>query len=108
MDEELRLDTELLLETADSLSVTREEFAAGTVGDNPGLGDAVGNPRLYGRLNSFQNSWNVSRERLVESIDVLGRTMVTVAEAFAELDAELAKGLGAGTPGGAANAPRAV
>jgi hypothetical protein len=96
MSEDLRLDTELLLATADSLSAVREEFSTGTMGGDSGLAGAIGHAGLYGRLDSFQSSWSVHRGRMVESIDVLGRTMVTVAEAFAELDTQLADGLGGG------------
>lgn len=96
MSEDLKLDTELLLATADSLSAVREEFSTGTMGGDAGLAGAVGHAGLCGRLDSFQSSWSVQRGRMVESIDVLGRTMVTVAEAFAELDTQLADGLGGG------------
>ena len=97
MADDLRLDTELLLTTADSLSAVREEFSTGTTGGDTELAEAIGHAGLYGRLDSFQSSWSVQRGRMVESIDVLGRTMVTVAEAFAELDTQLADGLGGGT-----------
>lgn len=93
---DLALDTELLLTTADSLAAVREEFSTGTTGDTSRLGDAIGHDGLCGRLESFQSSWQVHRGRMVENIDVLGRTMVTVAESFVELDAQLADGLGGG------------
>lgn len=96
MTDDLRLDTELLLGTADSLSAVREEFATGTTTGGTDLGAVIGHAGLHGRLESFQSSWSVQRGRMVESIDVLGRTMVTVAQAFAELDTQLADGLGGG------------
>jgi len=93
---DLTLSTDLLLTTADSLGAVREEFSNGTMGGSSGLSEAVGHDGLYGRLDSFQSSWEVHRGRMVENIDVLGRTMVTVAEAFVELDKQLADGLGGG------------
>ncbi|WP_043498782.1 hypothetical protein [Georgenia sp. SUBG003] len=96
MSGDLTLSTDLLLTTADSLAAVREEFSTGTMGSSAGLSEAVGHDGLYGRLDSFQSSWEIHRGRMVENLDVLGRTMVTVAEAFAELDTQLADGLGGG------------
>ena len=93
---DLMLSTDLLLSTAESLAAVREEFATGTMGNSSGLGEAVGHDGLYDRLDSFRSSWEVHRGRMVENIDVLGRTMVTVADAFVELDTQLADGLGGG------------
>lgn len=93
---DLTLSTDLLLSTADSLAAVREEFSSGTTSSGSGLAEVVGHDGLYSRLDSFRSSWEVHRGRMVENIDVLGRTMVTVAEAFVELDTQLAEGLGGG------------
>ena len=53
----------------------------------------VGHSGLASKVNDFSDSWDISREKLHESLSFISESLTAVIDTFTELDAAQAKAL---------------
>lgn len=56
----------------------------------------VGHGGLAGKVNEFADSWDITRDKLQESLEFIADSLQAVVDTFTELDMEQAKALKTG------------
>jgi hypothetical protein len=102
---DLRMDLDAVRTLGDSLSVVAGEFEdAGVRSDR--IADAVGHEGLAGVVRDFASSWDDTRARMTQNLRLLADSSTQVAQAFTDVDRDLARGIqGDGTAPAAAAGP---
>ena len=92
MGEHLKVDLDLLEDTADALDQLRAEFA-----DASQIADAyrgvLGSGEIADAVDSFVGNWRRHRDKLIKSIESLHVMAEDSAKTYREVDEELAKTL---------------
>ncbi|UIX31649.1 hypothetical protein [Streptomyces sp. GQFP] len=86
-------DVTRIKESARSLSKIHREF---TRNANPadGLGvDVIGDRSLVETFDDFGDNWKIHRERLTDEIEKLSKILSTAAQAYEDIDHQLAEAL---------------
>ena len=86
-------DVTRIKESARSLSKIHREF---TQNANPadGLGvDVLGDRSLVETFDDFGDNWKIHRERLTDEIEKLSKILSTAAQAYEDIDHQLAEAL---------------
>jgi hypothetical protein len=89
---DLTMDLDAVRTLGDSLSVVAGEFEdAGARSDR--IADAVGHDRLAGVVRDFASSWDDTRAKMTTNLRLLADSATQVAQAFTDVDADLAAGI---------------
>lgn len=95
---DLRIDLDAVTELGSSLTTVADEFENATTKSDR-IADAVGHDGLADVVRNFASSWDDTREKMTENLRLLADASVQVAEAFTDIDSDLADGIsGEGAP----------
>jgi len=95
---DLRVDLDAVTELGSSLTTVAEEFENATTRSDR-IADAVGHDGLAGAVRDFASSWDDTRQKMTENLRLLAEASVQVAQAFTDIDSDLADGIrGDGAP----------
>ncbi|CAM3904159.1 hypothetical protein [Isoptericola cucumis] len=95
---DLRVDLDAVTELGSSLTTVADEFENATTKSDR-IADAVGHEGLAGVVRDFASSWDDTREKMTENLRLLADASVQVAQAFTDIDSDLADGIsGEGAP----------
>ncbi|WP_062130768.1 hypothetical protein [Demequina aestuarii] len=89
MTADLRLDDGYLEQLRSSYAQAHDVFSA-AARDTGGIASVVGEPALESRVRDFYSGWDSRRTELIDALDALAQSVVTVAESFEQVDADLA------------------
>ncbi|GAA4287930.1 hypothetical protein [Georgenia daeguensis] len=92
---DLRVDVGALRDIGADLSVVAAEFREANV-TSAGIAAATGHARLEERVRSFASGWDDTREDMVGGIESLAEVATAIADAFTQVDGDLAAGLSSG------------
>lgn len=89
---DLSINMDELRKLAEDLTAVRDEFD--NADDNADeTADATGHDELREVVNSFADEWRIRRGKMMEDLNKLTDIINQIAEAFTEVDTELAKAL---------------
>lgn len=89
---DLRLDLEAVESLASSLTTVADEFENANANSDR-IAEAVGHEGLAGCVRDFAHKWDDTRESMTENLRGLADASSAVAEAFSEIDTDLATAL---------------
>ena len=89
---DLRVDLDAVRELGSSLTVVANEFEDANANSDR-IAEAVGHGGLSGVVRDFAHKWDDTRGKMTENLRKLADASTQVAQAFTEVDGELAKGL---------------
>lgn len=103
----LRVDTDRMRTVGTDLGRIAGEFeqADARTGD---LSEAIGHSGLADAVRSFSRSWDDTRESMIGGIRGLGEASTAIADAFTQVDSDLAHALTDPAPAVATPADRAI
>jgi hypothetical protein len=93
---DLRVDVGALRDIGADLGVVAAEFRDANV-NSAGIAAATGHSRLEDKVRSFASGWDDTREDMVGGIESLAEIATAIADAFAQVDGDLAAGLSGDT-----------
>ncbi|MCA5894542.1 hypothetical protein LEP48_14480 [Isoptericola sp. NEAU-Y5] len=89
---DLRVDLDAVTELGSSLTRVANEFEnANTKSDR--IAEAVGHEGLAGAVRDFAHSWDDTRGKMTENLRLLADASTQVAQAFTDIDSDLADGI---------------
>lgn len=88
----LRIDTDRMRSVGSDLGRIAGEFESANA-NTADLADAIGHDRLAEAVGSFARSWDDTREAMTGGIKGLGEASTTIADAFTQVDSDLARAL---------------
>ncbi|MGW8568083.1 hypothetical protein [Isoptericola sp. NPDC055881] len=95
---DLRVDLDAVTELGSSLTTVADEFENATTRSDR-IADAVGHDGLASAVRDFASSWDDTRKKMTENLRLLADASVQVAQAFTDIDGDLADGIrGDGAP----------
>jgi len=111
---DLKVDLDAVTELGSSLSVVADEFENANAKSDR-IAGAVGHEELAGAVRDFAHKWDDTRGKMTENLRMLADAATAVAQAFTDIDSDLADGIrgegpapaapaapgGSGRPGGA-------
>jgi hypothetical protein len=107
---DLKMDLDAVRTLGERLGVVADEFEnAGVRSDR--IADAVGHEGLAGVVRDFASSWDDTRAKMTQNLRLLADSSTQVAQAFTDVDADLARGIqgdGSTAPAAAAGPGGAV
>lgn len=89
---DLKVDLDAVRELGSSLTTVANEFENANANSNR-IADAVGHEGLAGVVRDFAHKWDDTREKMTANLKMLAESSTQVAEAFTQIDGDLAKGL---------------
>jgi uncharacterized protein YukE len=89
---DLRVDLEAVRELGSSLTTVADEFENANANSSR-IADAVGHEGLAGVVRDFAHAWDDTRAKMTENLRMLADASTAVADAFTDVDADLAKGI---------------
>lgn len=92
MAERLKIDIDALNELAVSLKVAFDKLDKQYYFTREVEG-VVGHGDVIGAVSGFENKWNRNRTNIVNFVSDLNTALVTVADAFGQLETDLTNGL---------------
>jgi hypothetical protein len=98
---DLKVDLDAVRELGSSLTTVANEFENANANSDR-IAGAVGHEGLAGVVRDFAHKWDDTREKMTENLRMLADSSTQVAEAFTDIDQQLADGV---TGDGSAPAP---
>jgi hypothetical protein len=92
MGDQLRIDTDVLIDAGRALRVVAEEFAAANHRSDE-VAAAIGHHALAGAVRAFAHDWDHRRTKMLEEIAELAAATHGVGQGFADLDRKLGAAL---------------
>lgn len=100
---DLRVDLDAVRELGSSLTVVANEFEDANANSDR-IAGAVGHEGLAGVVRDFAHKWDDTRGKMTENLRKLADASTAVAQAFTDIDTDLAKAMegddAAPAPGG--------
>ena len=103
MSESLKVDIDQLHTLATSLRRAEVDLSLSDFFSNR-IADVVGHDGLATRCREFSTGWNDKRQDVLERVAGMGASARKIADAFAELETNLARGIAVDDPGSASPA----
>lgn len=89
---DLNVDLDAVRELGSSLTTVANEFENANANSDR-IAGAVGHEGLAGVVRDFAHKWDDTREKMTENLKMLAESSTQVADAFTQVDGDLAKGL---------------
>lgn len=89
---DLRVDLDAVRELGSSLTSVANEFENANTNSNR-IADAVGHEGLAEVVRDFAHKWDDTRAKMTENLRMLADSSTAVADAFTDVDTDLAKGI---------------
>ena len=89
---DLRVDLDAVRELGSSLTTVANEFENANANSDR-IADAVGHDGLSGVVRDFAHKWDDTRAKMTENLRMLADSSTAVADAFTDVDTDLAKGI---------------
>lgn len=88
----LNVDTTSVRNLAGNLNVVKSTLSSAQASSGAVAG-MVGNARLAGVITDFASKWDDRRTELIDQVDQLNSAATSIADAFEQVDSELARAL---------------
>ncbi len=89
---DLRVDLDAVRELGSSLTTVANEFENANANSDR-IADAVGHGGLAEVVRDFAHKWDDTRAKMTENLRMLADSSTAVADAFTDVDTDLAKGI---------------
>lgn len=89
---DLQVDLDAVRELGSSLTTVANEFENANANSDR-IADAVGHEGLSGVVRDFAHKWDDTRGKMTENLRMLADSSTQVAEAFTDVDGQLAAGV---------------
>jgi uncharacterized protein YukE len=89
---DLRVDLDAVRELGSSLTTVANEFENANANSDH-IADAVGHGGLAEAVRDFAHKWDDTRAKMTENLRMLADSSTAVADAFTDVDTDLAKGI---------------
>lgn len=102
MTESLKVDIDQLHSLSTSLGRAETDLSYADFFSHQ-IAELVGHPELAERCRDFSKGWNDKRQDVLERVTGMKSTVSKIADAFADLESNLARGIAQGGSGASAS-----